>query len=459
MSIFDRFASLLPRTQPLPARAEPTIAAPKAAAKSQNDTSPDAWYRRYGGGMRSSTGIVVTKMAALQVSALLTCVTIIAEDVAKLPIHVYRRGPAGEKIIATDHPLEKLLRRPHRHQTRFEFFEMIIASLILRGNAYAVILRDWRGRPEGMIAVTADDVTMHQSPSGEIFYSVNRRNQYMMVVLSRFSQLIHSDDILHIRWLSEDGLSGLNRLGLAREIIGLALAQQRQAGLFAKRGARPSGWLEMPAGAAELSDAAYRRMQIDWDDEQAGLENVGRTPILEQGVKFHPELLKSVDMEFLAARKHQEEQIARILRIPLHKLNMGDGKSAANMVQADQDYQNSVVSSYCERIECKINDTFDLQEEDLFVEFDIERFLRADIQTRFTAYRTGVLGMFLTPNEVRRKEGLPAEEHGDTLYQPTNVAPIGFKPKGNETGPGSDVSGSPAPGGDGDPAAVPTAEE
>jgi HK97 family phage portal protein len=449
MGIFDRLRT----RQPAGERVEPKIGAPKTTAKTDSDKTPDAWYRRYGGGMRSSSGIVVTRAAALQASVVLGAVTIIAEDVAKLPIHVYRLGPAGEKIIAADHPLERLLRRPNRYQSRFEFWEMMVAALILRGNAYAVILRDRRGHPLGLIACNPDDVSVLPSPAGEIFYSVARRDQHMMTVLAGLPQLIHSDDILHIRWLSDDGIRGLNRLGLAKEIIGLALAQQRQAGLFAKRGARPSGWLEMPAGAAELSDEAYRRMQIDWDDEQAGLENVGRTPILEQGVKFHPELLKSVDMEFLASRKHQQDEIARVLRIPPHKLGLADGK--VDIVKADQDYLNSVVSSYCERIECKLNDTFDLDEEGLFVEFEVDRFLRADIGTRYTSYRTGILGMYLTPNEVRRKEGLPAVDHGDTLYQPTNVAPIGFQPKGNETGPGSDVTGAPGAGGDGDPAAVP----
>jgi hypothetical protein len=56
------------------------------------------------------------------------------------------------------------------------------------------------------------------------------------------------------------------------------------------------------------------------------------------------------------------------------------------------------------------------------------------------------------PNEARRAEGLPDHPEGDTLYQPTNVAPIGFEPNGNETGPGSDVTGAPAAGGRGDPA-------
>ena len=118
-------------------------------------------------------------------------------------------------------------------------------------------------------------------------------------------------------------------------------------------------------------------------------------------------------------------------------------------------YLNNTLSTDAERWEAKFNDFFGLDGEEVFVAFDLDHFNRADLQTRMTSYRTGIVGMVLTPNEGRSKEGLKRIKGGDTLYQPTNVAPIGFMPKGSETGPGSDVTGAPAPGGDGDPAAVP----
>src|SRR5262249_15167363 len=116
-------------------------------------------------------------------------------------------------------------------------------------------------------------------------------------------------------------------------------------------------------------------------------------------------------------------------------------------------------SNHVGRWEAKLADVFDLAADDLTVEFDINHFLRADIMTRYNAYRVGIVGMFLTPNEVRRAEGLPELEGGDTLYQPTNVAPLGFTQSAPGAGPGSDTTGAPAAGGDGDPAAVPSTDE
>src|SRR6185437_3534124 len=119
------------------------------------------------------------------------------------------------------------------------------------------------------------------------------------------------------------------------------------------------------------------------------------------------------------------------------------------------DYMNNTVSSYLERIENKVSQQFGLAEEGVFIEFDVSRFLRASMQTRLNALGTGVVRMIYTPNEARRAEGLPDIDGGDTLYQPVNVAPIGFTPADRSAaGPGSDQTGAPAEGGRGDPAAV-----
>ena len=71
-------------------------------------------------------------------------------------------------------------------------------------------------------------------------------------------------------------------------------------------------------------------------------------------------------------------------------------------------------------------------------------------------FSSRTIGMFMTPNQARRAEGWPDDPDGDKLYQPTNMAPLGFEPAARATtGPGSDLTGQPAPGGDGDPSAPP----
>lgn len=414
--------------------------------------SPDEWYREFGSTNLSATGLYVSQWTAMQTAPVMACVSILSEDVAKLPVHVYRRDAGGAKIIQENHPLERLLRKPNGWQNRFEFIEQMQAALLLRGNAYAVILRDARGVPTELVPINPDQVTVYEAKD-HIFYTVARSGVHQASVLSHMPVMIAAEDMFHLRWLSSNGLVGLSRIALAREAIALSLAQQEQAARLAGNGARPAGGLMTDK---KLSEDVYKRLAADFQQAYGGLNNTGRTVILEEGMKWMPFGMTSADAEFLASRKFQVEEIARLYRIPPHKLGITDRAVAAGAAVADQEYMNNVVSSYVERWEAKLDETFDLSSQGLFTEFDVSRFLRADITARYGAYRTGIVGSFLTPNEARRAEGLPDMEGGDVLFQPTNVAPLGWSPtSATGSGPGSDVTGAPADGGRGDPAAPP----
>ena len=412
----------------------------------------DEWWSEYGPTSKSAGGMSITQITAMQVSTVLACVTIRAEDVAKLPVHVYRRLPNGGKEIVADHPVERVLRQPNGYQSTFEFLEQMHVSLMLRGNAYAVILRDLRGRVTSLIPVNPDRVWIFEAPGGQVFYQVARRGLHETAVLAGEPLMIPSEDILHLRGMAIDNsLYGMSRIGLAREAIGLALSQQELAGRLSANNTNLGGVLTTDK---KLSREAAERLAKSWKERKQGLRNAGEVAVLEEGVKWQALGMTARDAEFIASRNMQVQEIARIFRMPLHKLGVTDGSRGASIEQMDQDYMNSVVSSDLGRWESKIIQTFDLAAQDLFVEFDVSGFLRASIGTRYQSYRTGIVGMFLTPNEARRAEGLPDHPEGNTLYQPTNVAPIGWEPTGTETGPGSDVTGQPAPGGRGDPAAV-----
>jgi HK97 family phage portal protein len=235
-----------------------------------------------------------------------------------------------------------------------------------------------------------------------------------------------------------------------REAIGLGMAQEQQAARLAKSGARPGGVLETDR---QLSPPVHARLTKNWQDTYGGWRNAGQTVILEEGLKWKALGMTSVDAEFMKQREFQLEEIARGFRIPHFKLGLNIERG--DLVQLNQMYLNDVVSTWCERLVPKLNELGDLDGHETFVEFDYSHFMKADLQSRLTALRTGVVGMVYTPNEARRGEDLPDQQGGDVLYQPTNTAPIGYTPPKPGTGPGSDVSGAPAPGGDGDGSRIP----
>ena len=415
--------------------------------------NPDQWFVDWvRGGQESASGIVVSQGEALRDVITMACVSIRAADLAKLPVHVMRRRANGGSEVAKTHAVERLLRRPNSWQTKFEFFEMMQACYLLKSNAYAPIKRNGRGEPVAMIPVNPDRVGLWEAPDGDLFYRVTRSNQHEIAELASFPQLISGDDVLHLRGLSLNGLLGVSRIGLARDAIGLSLALERYSSALFARGARPGGVLETDN---RLSDPVFDRFKAQWKERFSGLSNAGETPILEEGLKWKPATMTSVESQTIDARRLQIEQIATAFDVPLHRLGIIPEGGGQGILQAHQMYLNNTLSTDAERWENKLNDMFGLDGEEIFVEFDLDYFNRADIQTRFTAIRTGVVGGFIKINEARRGEGLPDVVGGDVLLQPTNMAPFPFDPQANGKGPGSDTTGAPAPGGDGDPAAVP----
>lgn len=143
----------------------------------------DDWWAEYGQAMTSSGGVSVTQITALQVSTVLACVSILSEDVAKLTAHVYKKRPNGGLDVQENHPLERLLQHPNGYQSKFEFVEQMQAALLLRGNAYAVIIRDGRGRPTALIPVNPDQVSIYEAPDGSVFYMVARSGPHIMAML------------------------------------------------------------------------------------------------------------------------------------------------------------------------------------------------------------------------------------------------------------------------------------
>ena len=272
-----------------------------------NSENPDQWFIDWiQGGAKSSAGVVVSQLRAMEEPTCMACVSIRAGDLAKLPVHVYRQRRDGGRVIIKDHPLEKLLRKPNAWQTRLEFIEQMQGALLLKGNAYAAIRRNGRGEAIELIPIQPERVCLLESPDGELFYRVSTGNMHEMAVLRGFSNPIPAADMLHLRWFSFNSLLGLGRMALGKDAIGLSLAlEDHSARLFAN-GTRPGGTMETDK---KLDADTIARLKAQLADFQ-GSENSGKNLFLEQGLKWVRQTMTSVEAETISARRLQIEQIA-----------------------------------------------------------------------------------------------------------------------------------------------------
>jgi len=399
----------------------------------------------------SESGVPINSLSAMRHTAVMACVSILSGDVAKIPLDLFRRLPNGGKEPARDHWLRPLLRDPNNWQTALEFKEMLQASVLLRGNGYAVAVRDTRnGIPKYLVPCHPDRVTVWEAPDGQWFYVVTRNGLHEMALLREMPLFIPSEDMLHIRWLSTwNSLLGSNRIEMMRESVGLSMALEQHQARFTGQGARSGGILTTDH---KLNPEVRTQLAADWKKQREGPRNSGATTILEQGLKWQPLGLSMVDAQFIESRAFQLRDICRAFDVPPYKLAIEGESEGPAMVQMGQEYLNGPVSGHCERWKATGEKFFGIDGEELFLAWDYEHFLKADLMSRYTARRQSVGGPWMTPNEARRGEGLPDVPNGDTVLQATNMAPLGWTPTAAPgSGPGSDQTGTPAPGGDGDP--------
>lgn len=423
------------------------------------DASDERLFGEWSGAGASDSGVNVNSRSAMQHATVVACVTGLAEDFAKIPLDVYRPTTNGGREVAKDHWLHRLLRRPNNFQTGFEFRELLQASLVLRSNAYAVAIRDGRGRPTAMIPIHPDRVGLWEAPDGNYFYMVTRNGLHETALLRDHPLLIPSDDMFHLRGLSTwNSLLGSSRLSMVTETIGVAIGLERHQARFIGQGARVGGVLATEQKFA--TKEAREGLRAEFQRLQGGARNSGAIAVLEQGLKWQPLGLSMVDSQYLESRNFSVRDIARAFNFPPYRLALEGEAEGTAMVQQAQNYLNGPVSGYCERWKAKGEQFFDLDGDDLFLAFDYAHFLKADQTSRYTAYRQAVGAPWMSVNEARRAEALPDQPDGDAVLQPVNLAPLGYTPpEPSASPPGSDTTGSPGEGGDGDPLRDPAADK
>jgi len=403
----------------------------------KSNDSIERWFEEFG--QKSAAGVAVNQTTAVSISTVYACASIRSKDVARCTPRLMKENSARSEKPVTDHPVARLFKRPNNWQTWTEFCRQMHCAYLLRGNAFAVIMRDGRGNPVSLIPVNPDLVSLYESPSGQIFYSVARSSIFLTAILQTQPMMIPEDDMFHLREMGFGMLVGLSRIAIARDSFGVAMGLEQQAARFMNNGARPAGVLETDK---KLSDEASARLRTQWEQMRSGIQNVGRTAILEDGLKWSPMQLSSVDLEFISQREFSIGDIARWFDMPLYKLGVKSEMGRLKIDDVDQSYVNTTIMPDLDAWEQKFLQKFDLDKENLVADFDERRLLRAAEATRVNTQRLKIMSGISTQNECRRENGDPPLEGGDVLLTPVNLAASGS----DMTGTAPDGAGRPDEG-------------
>jgi len=362
----------------------------------------------------AAAGINVNQESALRFMAVYACVRVIAEDIASLPLNVYRRLEPRGKEKAPMHPLYEVLHdQPNPEQTSFQFRETMMSHLLLWGNAFAEIQMGGNGRVQALWPLTPSRVNIRRNRA-------TQELQYLVTPPGGVERWFTNKQIFHIPGLSLNGVTGLSPIGVAREAIGLGLASQEFAARFFSNGARPSMVLEHPG---KLSQEAHERMRIDFEGLHTGLDNAQRVAILEEGMKANGLFINPSDAQFVEQRKLSIEEIARFYRVQPFKIGEHGRSTFNNIEHLGIDHVVSTIRPWLVRWEQALRRLMPEEERgEFFTEFVVDGLLRGDTEKRWGAYKIGIETGVLSPNDVRELENMPLREGGDD-YAATNSGP------------------------------------
>lgn len=387
------------------------------------------------GGSATASGQAVGPNTALTLSSYFASVRAVAEDVGKIPLILYRRSGQG-KDRATSHPLYRLLHdQPNPDMTAMDFRSCMTANAANWGSAYAEIVRNRAGQALAWWPLESGKMSIERDANGKLIYIYRDGG-----VETRLPQR----DVFHLRGLASNGIEGYSIARLARESIGLGLAEQKSGGAFFGNANRPSGILESPQ---PLEVGQKDELRKQWEAQHKGSENAHKTAVLSGGITFKPLSISNEDAQFIESRQLTVEEMARWLRVPPHVIGHLLRATFSNIEHLAIEYVTHCLMSWAVRWEQEIQrKLISPRERNVFAEHLFDALLRGDIETRYKAYATARRYGLASANDILRRENMnPIGPAGDVYMVEGNMINVERllekeEPNGLDTGNGGETA-------------------
>lgn len=370
--------------------------------------SPAEWFSALIGN-KSSAGINVTQHTSLSLSAVYRAVSNLADDIAKLPIHLYQNVNGRRERVTNNRSLYLLNQAPNEMMNPYELKAALIACAALWGNGYGIINRDEDYR--------ADSIDIYH-PSEVTVQKVGRQLFYFVSGLGTFS----ADDVIHIKGLSFNGQVGISVVRYAAESMGVSLAAQKFGGSFFGNGANLGMVFTAPNA---VSDKAYARLQDSIKKNKSGLDNANKAEILEEGMTVQRIGVPPNEAQFLETREFGIEEIARWFRMPPHMLQHMTRATHSNVEQMNMEYVTYTLMTWVRKMEEEFDRkllTTAEQNSGYYFNINVTALLRGDMKARSEYYKA-LFGIVYTSNEIRQLEEMAPLDGGDMLMVPLNYIP------------------------------------
>ena len=348
-------------------------------------------------GFGTQAGTSVDEGNALSIAAVNSAVSLIADTISTLPVDSFIRLDGN--------------RRPFRLKPAWVsqpdvnfaghavFYNSLLVSLLIDGNAFIRVFSNRQGEVVNLMVLNPSTVEVKRNGQGRLIFTVQGEDKPLT-----------SEQVLYIPDLLRPGtVRGVSRVHALKENLGLSKALELYAGHFFGSGTTLQGVIEYP-GALTLEQA--ESLRGSFDNAHKGWRKSGRTGILSGGASFKPTQADPEKSQALEARRMAVEDVARIWRIPSHMLNLPGTNTYSSVEQNMLGFVTHTLRPYVTKIEDAMGTLMSRYQggETAFIKFNMNGLLRADIQSRYSAYSTGLQSGFLAINDIRRLEDLSPQE-------------------------------------------------
>jgi HK97 family phage portal protein len=359
------------------------------------------------------SGIDVTADSAIRMSTVYACVRLLGDTISSLPLGAYvRRGRARISYAAAYGETPYWVNTPNPETSRIEFYEQVISSLNIHGNAFILTVRDDNNEVVELYCLNPDDVRIRRlRPNEPLVYEVQTTDEQ-----GAFNQILTKNEMLHIPLFRLPGSHyGLGPIAAARLTIGAAMAADTYAAAYFGNAANPGGVIEVPG---ELTEDQAQDIGRDWNITHTGPYRAGKIGVLSGGASFKPLSLNAQDAQLLDTRRFNVEDIARLFRVPISLLGhpVAGAMSFASVEAQNLSFVQHSLRPLLERLEQAFSTL--LPEPDGFIKFNLDALLRGTTLERYEAYTKGLREGFLSLNDVHAMEDMAPIADGDNYRVP-----------------------------------------
>lgn len=350
-----------------------------------------------------------------------TVTTFIARSIASVSLHAYRREDDGGRERVRDGELSQIVRKANDSQTMYDVLYRSVMDLCLHDEFWWYV-GESGGRkviypvpPEWIINRSWDDPWTLRS------ITINDDKTGAPVVLP-------AERLICVHGYAPATMKhGMTPVTALRDTLREQLEAASYRSQLWRNGPRLGGVITRPKDAPEWSGTARRRFKQEWQSAYSGRgSGAGGTPILDDGMQFVPQHLKAHDEDVVDVAKLSLQTVASVYHINPTMVGLLDNANYSNVREFRQGLYGDNLGPIIKQVEDALNFFLlpilgEPDDGSVYVEFNLDEKLRASFEEKAAVTSTAVGGPWMTVNEARAMNNMPAIDGGEELIRPLNV--------------------------------------